>query len=483
MKGPQPHFHSCASSLLRALLHLLDTGALHTSELATAFLHSLKKTCELMVLHSNVGTAQECINILLDKLSESAELGDASLGGLVEVSGCWVGPDRCRLSPDSFDRCVSGLLGLCGSVSDKRESWKRCSEVLVRLVKTNERVELVEVSGLWCRVGEVLRSVNSREEWSVEAGCSMVEGLLSLNVASFSSNVLTSWIEMSERILTEPSAPATIVDRALYSWSLVLGGVEEEGGSGEKRIKLDSSDPFGASLFPMLLERSRLPFSRERAASLSCLCLYAQRVISPPEPALLLIEASLSQLYQLMTSREEALLTTLRDCVQTLVRCRDLTATFPPYQLTSLLSQFPNSPSLLQATDTYARHAALSRDVSEQILALVLPTLSSPYSHIRTHTLSILSAISPHTATLSVCSAAEGAGVDAIRYKERLGQLRRLVHTSGNERGDVELEICFRILVSQFYLNFSPIWDQVRPLVTSYTVGGTNSVFWKVTNC
>ena len=42
-------------------------------------------------------------------------------------------------------------------------------------------------------------------------------------------------------------------------------------------------------------------------------------------------------------------------------------------------------------------------------------------------------------------------------------------------------EIGMRLLLSQFYTNFSPIWSQVRQLVTSYATEEAKGVFWKVT--
>ena len=490
MKGPQSQFHSCAPRLLAALLDQL-TDATHTD--SSLLLVAVEKTTLSLVMHSNVESAKECVSIMMDRLSVSGAMSDVILSGIISLCSMWAGPERCRLTADSFGRSVDTLVKVCREICQRSLSWSACMDLFLKLVRANKRTKLVEMSNLVARVNDLLECVITETEWSVQGVCDVIEGLLPLVSGElFRRYVLTPWVCVSERILRKSEGGQVLTDRVLFCWSQVLSGVspgqEEEEERGEKRIKLDSTDSFGANLLSVLASRAERPLLQDRSAGISCLCLCIQSMAAPPAEALQLVEDSLRQLCDTfqgdcIVTMPESVLSTLRDCLQTLASSRDLQTVLPPQQLLSLLSLCTHSYSLLESTEIYVAHAILSRDTTDQLVALLVPKLSSPYSHARLRAISILLSLSPPCAPdrglLSLCLTSEQTQPDLLHFKRRLGCLRGLTYRTG-DRSELESELSLRLLVSQFYVNFSPVWEQVRPLVTSYALEETKNLFWKV---
>ena len=476
MKGPQCHLHSCTPGLLTALLCQLGESD-HTLFLA------VNKATQLLVRHSNTESAKECVDIMLDKLCESVAMNDVTLSRVLTLCGVWAAPDRCRLTCDSLERCVSALMRVCRENRQRQQSWYSCMDLFLVLVRANLRVKLVEMCKLVARVSDVLECVTAENEWCVKGACDVIEGILLLvSEDMFKRHVLEPWITLSERTLLDN----TVVDRVLYCWTQILGRVSEGdservGEEGEKRIKLDSSNVYGVNLLTVLTNSVTLPLTKHTAANLSCLCLCLQSMRSPPKEVLQMVEDNLKQLPPLATSHGGLILTTMRDCIITLVRTRDLHTVLSPSILISLLSLYPTSYSLLEAIETYSS-TTLPHDVTEELVTLLVPSLSSPFSHVRQKILGILTSLSHthplDTDLLQVCTSSENTQADLLHYKEKLGCLSRLVFRA--DRSQLMTEIGIRLLISQFYTNFSPIWVQVRQLVTSYAVEETKGVFWKV---
>ena len=492
MKGPQSHLHSCAHGLLTALLDQLieETDP-------SLLLVAIKKTTLCLVMHSSVESAQECINITMDRLSESGRMSDVILSGVISLFSLWVGPERCRLTADSFGRSVDTLVKVCREISERSGAWNACMDLFLRMVRANQRVTLVDVCHLVARVSDLLECVMTGAVWSVQGACELIEGVLPLlSEELFHRYILTSWVCVSERVLQESADPERgqiITDRVLFCWSQILSrvsGGQAEGEKGEKRIKLDSTDTFGANFLSALVSRAEKQLPPDRSADLSALCLCIQAMPTPPEEALQLVEDSTRQLYAAVTfqgdslvARPESLLSTLRDCLQTLASRRDLQTVLPPHQLITLLS-LSSCYSLLEATEIYTAETSLSPDVTDQLIALLLPRLSSPYSHVRLKAVSTLLALSPSVPLdrdlLSLCLSCEQTQPDLLHFKQRLGCLRGLSYSTGGGRGERETELSLRLLISQFYVNFSPIWEQVRQLITSYALEESKTLFWKV---
>ena len=476
MKGPQFHLHSCTPGLLAALLDQLSESD-HTLFLA------VNKATQSLVRHSNTESAKECVDVMLDRLCESVAMTDVTLSGVLTLCGVWAGPDRCRLTCDSLERCVNELVRVCREIGQRQQSWYSCMDLFLVLVRANLRVKLVEMCNLVARVSDVLECVTAENEWCVKGACDVIEAILLLvSEDMFKRHVLEPWTAFSERTILHN----TVTDRILYCWTQILSRISEKdsemvGEEGEKRIKLDSSNVYGANLLTVLTNRATLPLTQHTAADVSCLCLCLQSMNSPPEEALQLVEDNIKQLPSLATSHRGFILTTLRDCILTLVRARDLHTVLPPSILTSLLSLYPTSYSLLEVMEIYSS-TTLPHDVTEELVTLLVPSLSSPFSHIRHKTLAILTSLSHthplDTDLLQVCTSSENTQADLLHYKEKLGCLRRLAYRA--DRSQLMTEIGMRLLLSQFYTNFSPIWTQVRQLVTSYATEEAKGVFWKV---
>ena len=78
----------------------------------TLFL-AVNKATQSLVRHSNTESA----DIMLDRLCESVAMSDVTLSRVLTLCGVWAGPDRCRLTCDSLERCVSVLMRVC------KETW------------------------------------------------------------------------------------------------------------------------------------------------------------------------------------------------------------------------------------------------------------------------------------------------------------------------------------------------------------------------
>ena len=446
MKGPPCHLHSCTPGLLTALLDQLSESD-HTLFLA------VNKATQSLVRHSNTESAKECIDIMLDRLCESVAMSDVTLSRVLTLCGVWAGPDRCRLTCDSLERCVSVLMRVCKEIGQRQQAWYSCMDLFLVLVRANLRVKLVEMCNLVARVSEVLECVTAENEWCVKGTCDVIEGILPLvSEEMFKRYILEPWITLSERIILDNTA----TDRVLYCWTQILSKVSEGGDSekvgeeGEKRIKIDSSNVYGANLLTVLANKATLPPTEHTAANISCMCMCVQSMRSPPEETLQLVEDNLKQLPPLATSHGGFILTTLRDCMLTLVRTRDLHTVLPPSILTSLLSLYPTSYSLLEAIQIYCS-TTLPHDVTEELVTILVPSLSSPFSHVRQKTLGTLTSLS-HTHPLDIdllqlCTSSENTQADLLHYKEKIGYMRRLVYRA--DRCQLMTEIGMRLLLSQ----------------------------------
>ncbi|KAI6646604.1 Small subunit processome component 20-like [Oopsacas minuta] len=472
MKGPQYHFHSCTPGLLTSLLDQL-------SESESSLSQAVYRTTQCLVSHSNTESAKECINIMLDRLSRSTDMSDVMLSGIISLCSVWI----ARLTPDSFERFVSSLIQVCRGIGHRQESWKACMDIFIQLIRANLKIKLVEMCSLVAKVSDILECVITRNEWSVAGGCDLIEGILLLvSEELFSRSILSQWVILSERIIQEKyELDSIIIDRILYSWCQIQSRISEKVEKGEKRIKLDSTNTYGSNLLSVLMNRANIPLTKDKAANLSCLCLCLQSMVAPPDEALQLVEDNLKLLHPLAAKYGDTLLTTLRDCIHTLTSSRDLQSVYPPSQLLSLISQYSTSYSLLEAIEIYCHNTILPQDITDEVIRLLVPCLCSPYSHVRLTTISILLSLticpSINTNLLPVCKSSEQTQADLMHYKEKLGYLRRLSYFRDSS---IETEISFRVLISQFYVNFSPVWDQVRQLVNGYATEETKDVFWKI---
>uniref|UniRef100_H2Z902 Uncharacterized protein n=1 Tax=Ciona savignyi TaxID=51511 RepID=H2Z902_CIOSA len=148
--------------------------------------------------------------------------------------------------------------------------------------------------------------------------------------------------------------------------------------------------------------------------------------------------------------------------------------------LLKVLELRPNRLGLL-AIDTLLSCNIKSNDAFDQpeLQRLLVTHVSSPNSSVRNLSLRILRKLdADNEAVYSWCIMAEEGHATVHEYRSKLLQLKKL-ENHGNFKDQVK-RVVIRCLFSQFYVNFSGLWQPLQEILTSYATSSRNDEFWEV---
>ncbi|XP_077195287.1 small subunit processome component 20 homolog isoform X2 [Paroedura picta] len=174
----------------------------------------------------------------------------------------------------------------------------------------------------------------------------------------------------------------------------------------------------------------------------------------------------------------------------------------PVDYIKNLVCAFPSEPSALLLADLYYTRLGLcgyrdhlSKDNLMELFSKLQSNISSSVPKVRLLTVRILSHFDALLPTLTedggsgelqsvfaILLQAELVPASVNDYREKLLHLRKLRHDivqSLTPEGPLQ-EVPLRYLVGMLYINFSPLWDPVIELITSYANEMENKQFWKV---
>uniref|UniRef100_A0A8C0AVP8 UTP20 small subunit processome component n=1 Tax=Buteo japonicus TaxID=224669 RepID=A0A8C0AVP8_9AVES len=174
----------------------------------------------------------------------------------------------------------------------------------------------------------------------------------------------------------------------------------------------------------------------------------------------------------------------------------------PVERVKSLVTTFPSDPSALLLADLYYTRLALcgcqeplSQENLMDLFEKLHPNISTGISKVRLLTIRILNHFENPPSTqiegdgtgelqpvFAILLQAELVPATVNDYREKLLHLRKLrcdIVQSAIPSGSLQ-EVPLRYLLGMLYINFSPLWDPVIELVTSYAKEMENKQFWKV---
>uniref|UniRef100_A0A8D0EWH1 UTP20 small subunit processome component n=1 Tax=Strix occidentalis caurina TaxID=311401 RepID=A0A8D0EWH1_STROC len=174
----------------------------------------------------------------------------------------------------------------------------------------------------------------------------------------------------------------------------------------------------------------------------------------------------------------------------------------PVERVKSLVTNFPSDPSALLLADLYYTRLVLcgcqeplSQGNLMDLFEKLHPNLSTGVSKVRLLTVRILNHFENPSSTqiqgdgtgelqplFAILLQAELVPATVNDYREKLLHLRKLrcdIVQSAIPSGSLQ-EVPLRYLLGMLYINFSPLWDPVIELITSYAKEMENKQFWKV---
>ncbi|XP_074683053.1 small subunit processome component 20 homolog isoform X1 [Strix aluco] len=174
----------------------------------------------------------------------------------------------------------------------------------------------------------------------------------------------------------------------------------------------------------------------------------------------------------------------------------------PVERVKSLVINFPSDPSALLLADLYYTRLVLcgcqeplSQGNLMDLFEKLHPNLSTGVSKVRLLTVRILNHFENPSSTqiqgdgtgelqplFAILLQAELVPATVNDYREKLLHLRKLrcdIVQSAIPSGSLQ-EVPLRYLLGMLYINFSPLWDPVIELITSYAKEMENKQFWKV---
>ncbi|NWH65197.1 UTP20 protein, partial [Geococcyx californianus] len=185
-----------------------------------------------------------------------------------------------------------------------------------------------------------------------------------------------------------------------------------------------------------------------------------------------------------------------------LTKSSEILHLLPMERVNSLVTNFPSDPSALLLADLYYTRLVvcgcqepLSQENQMDLFEKLHPNISTGVSKIRLLTLRILSHFENPLLTrvesdgtkelqplFAILLQAELLPATLNDYRDKLLHLRKLRCDIVQSAipSDFLKEVPLRYLLGMLYINFSPLWDPVIELITSYAKEMENKRFWKV---